>query len=62
MLAYFMKKHYKIIIIDCIMIGVGHFFAQGLINFFYSTTIYGNLKGIFLLIKYSIITGKKKTD
>lgn len=38
--------------------GVGHLFAQGLINMFYSTSIFGNLKGIFMLAKYSII---KKT-
>jgi len=42
--------------------GVGHFFAQGLIDFFYSTTFYGTLKGIFLLLKYLTVTGKKKTD
>lgn len=42
--------------------GVGHYFAQGLIHMFYSTSIVGNLKGIYLLIKYSIVTGKRKVD
>ena len=42
--------------------GVGHYFAQGLINLFYSTSIFGNLKGIYLLIKYSIVKGKKKSE
>ncbi len=39
--------------------GVGHLFAQGLIHMFYSTTIWDNLKGIALLIKYSIVKGKQ---
>lgn len=34
--------------------GVGPSFAQGLIHMFYSTSITGNLYGIFLLIKNSI--------
>lgn len=38
--------------------GVGHFFAQGLINMFYSTDIFGTLKGLFTVIKYSIVKGK----
>jgi predicted peroxiredoxin len=42
--------------------GVGHYFAQGLIHMFYSTSIFGNLKGVYLLIKYSIVKGKKKTE
>ena len=32
--------------------GVGHKFAQGLINFFYSTSLLGNLKGVWALIVY----------
>lgn len=39
--------------------GSGQNFAQGLIHMFYSTSIIGNLKGIFLLIKYSIVKPKK---
>lgn len=42
--------------------GVGHYFAQGLIHLFYSTNIFGNLKGIYLLIKYSIVKGNKKQN
>jgi predicted peroxiredoxin len=42
--------------------GVGHYFAQGLIHMFYSTSIFGNLKGVYLLIKYSIVKGKKKPE
>lgn len=40
--------------------GVGCNFAQGLIHMFYSTSIYGNIKGIFFLIKYSIVKGKQE--
>lgn len=32
---------------------VGHLFAQGLINFFYSTSLIGNLRGIWALISYA---------
>ena len=39
--------------------GVGHMFAQGLINMFYSTNWMGTFKGIFMLIKYSIVKGQK---
>lgn len=35
--------------------GFGHLFAQGLIHMFYSTSIIGNLKGVFLLIKCSLM-------
>jgi hypothetical protein len=42
--------------------GVGHYFAQGLIHMFYSTSLWGNLKGIYLLAKYSIVMGKRKED
>jgi acyl-CoA reductase-like NAD-dependent aldehyde dehydrogenase len=35
--------------------GVGHYFAQGLIYMFYSTSFINNLKGIFMLIKYSVV-------
>lgn len=41
--------------------GVGHHFAQGLIHMFYSTSILGNLKGMLLLAKYSIIKSNVKT-
>jgi hypothetical protein len=40
--------------------GVGHLFAQGLINMFYSTTIWDNMKGLWMVIKYSIVKGKKQ--
>jgi hypothetical protein len=62
MYMYVYIWHYNIIYINCISKGVGHFFAQGLIDFFYSTTFYGTLKGIFLLLKYLTVNGKKKTD
>jgi hypothetical protein len=39
--------------------GVGHLFAQGLIKMFYSTTLMDNLKGLFMVIRYS--TGAPKT-
>jgi len=39
--------------------GVGHFFAQGLIKLFYSTSIFGTLDGIWKLTKYSIVKGSK---
>jgi hypothetical protein len=39
--------------------GVGHLFAQGLIKMFYSTSLLDNLKGLFLVIRYS--TGAPKT-
>ena len=32
--------------------GVGHKFAQGLIHMFYSTSLIGNFKGIWYLMKY----------
>ncbi len=35
--------------------GVGHFFAQGLIHMFYSTSLFGNLKGMLMLAKYSVV-------
>jgi len=40
--------------------GVGHKFAQGLIHMFYSTSLFGNIKGILMLIKYSF-AGKKNS-
>ena len=40
--------------------GVGHMFAQGLIRMFYSTDIYGKLRGVWMLIKYSVVGGPKK--
>lgn len=39
--------------------GVGHLFAQGLIHMFYSTSIIGNIKGLLMVIKYSIVKGEK---
>ena len=42
--------------------GVGHFFAQGLIDLFYATSFWGNLQGLFQVIRYSTAaptTGKK---
>lgn len=39
--------------------GVGQQFAQGLINMFYSTSLLGNIKGMFMLAKYSILKPKK---
>ena len=42
--------------------GVGHYFAQGLIHMFYSTSLWGNIKGVYLLTKYSIMKGKRKVD
>ena len=38
--------------------GVGHFFAKGLINMFYSTSILGRLEGLCSVIKYSIVKGE----
>ena len=35
--------------------GIGHLFAQGLINFFYSTSLWGNICGVMSLIKYSSV-------
>jgi acyl-CoA reductase-like NAD-dependent aldehyde dehydrogenase len=35
--------------------GIGHLFAQGLINFFYSTSLIGNVQGVISLIKYSVV-------
>lgn len=37
--------------------GIGPEFASGLINMFYGTSLMENLKGIYLLIKYSLIKG-----
>lgn len=39
--------------------GVGHYFAQGLISMFYSTTWTDTIKGLFLLTKYSFVKAKK---
>jgi acyl-CoA reductase-like NAD-dependent aldehyde dehydrogenase len=39
--------------------GVGHLFAGGLINMFYSTSILGKLQGLFTVIKYSSHSPKK---
>jgi acyl-CoA reductase-like NAD-dependent aldehyde dehydrogenase len=33
--------------------GVGHLFAQGLITMFYSTSLLDNLRGLFMVIRYS---------
>lgn len=38
--------------------GIGPNFAQGLINFFYSTSLLGNISGIISLIKYSVVPPK----
>lgn len=40
--------------------GIGHLFAQGLIHMFYSTSILGNLQGLWMVIKYSMVKGPKK--
>lgn len=40
--------------------GVGHLFAQGLITMFYSTTLMDNLKGLFMVIRYSTGAPPKK--
>ena len=48
------------IIIQYPATGVGHKFAQGLIHMFYSTSWFGTFKGIFMLIKYSIVGGPPK--
>ena len=40
--------------------GVGHMFAQGLINMFYSTSLFGNMCGMLSLAKYSMVKGKKQ--
>jgi hypothetical protein len=40
--------------------GVGHLFAQGLIHMFYATNGVDNIKGLYMLIKYSLVGGKKK--
>lgn len=42
--------------------GVGHLFAKGLIQMFFSTTLSGNISGLANVIKYSIITKKTKKD
>ncbi len=39
--------------------GVGHHFAKGLINMFYSTSLVGNIQGLFTVIKYSSYAPKK---
>lgn len=39
--------------------GVGHLFAQGLIHMFFNTSLLGNLQGLFMLAKYSMVKGKK---
>jgi hypothetical protein len=39
--------------------GVGHLFAQGLIHMFYSTSLWGHVQGLFMVIKYSIVKGDK---
>jgi hypothetical protein len=39
--------------------GVGHLFAQGLIHMFYSTDWMGTIKGLFMVIKYSLLPGIK---
>lgn len=39
--------------------GVGHYFAQGLIKMFYSSSLAGNLSGLWLVIKYSVVKGTK---
>lgn len=41
---------------------VGHLFAQGLINFFYSTSLIGNLRGIWALISYATPPKKPKQE
>ena len=41
--------------------GVGHKFAQGLISFFYSTSLLGNLKGVLALIIYGAGGGAAKS-
>ena len=40
--------------------GVGHYFAKGLIYLFHSASVMDKIKGIFMLIKYSIVKGDKK--
>eukprot|EP00607_Mallomonas_marina_P003787 CAMPEP_0182430560 /NCGR_PEP_ID=MMETSP1167-20130531/41635_1 /TAXON_ID=2988 /ORGANISM="Mallomonas Sp, Strain CCMP3275" /LENGTH=478 /DNA_ID=CAMNT_0024615799 /DNA_START=337 /DNA_END=1773 /DNA_ORIENTATION=- len=40
--------------------GVGHLFAQGLIHMFYSTSLMDKMKGVFMLIRYSL--GKPKRN
>lgn len=42
--------------------GVGQMFAQGLIHMFYSTSLMGNVNGMLMLAKYSMVKGKKKTE
>lgn len=42
--------------------GVGHLFAQGLIQLFYSTTLGGTLSGLWAVIKYSIVKGDKPKE
>ncbi len=39
--------------------GVGHHFASGLIDMFYSTSIWGNLQGLFKVIRYSTSAPKQ---
>ena len=40
--------------------GVGHLFAGGLINMFFSTSIFGNLHGLFTVIRYAGVSGPPK--
>jgi hypothetical protein len=40
--------------------GVGHLFARGLINMFYSTSILGNINGLLNVIWFSIIETKSR--
>ncbi len=40
--------------------GVGHLFAGGLIDMFYSTSLMGNLQGLLKVIQYSIFSSKRK--
>jgi len=42
--------------------GVGHYFAKGLINMFYSTNILGNISGLLTVIKYSGYSPPKKSN
>eukprot|EP01034_Spumella_vulgaris_P022998 gene22998-29184_t len=40
--------------------GVGHLFAAGLIDFFYSTSFAGNIRGVCTVIYYSIFSTKRE--
>lgn len=42
--------------------GIGANFAQGLIKMFYSTSYFGNLEGLVLLIKASVVKPQKQDD